>query len=80
MMACLGKMDATDLKTNPEVKSEVEHEEVPNEDTPVETGKAPNKRHRVWNLGAECSQKLKEETQGNCGSRKKLTIASRKMT
>jgi hypothetical protein len=39
--ACLGRMEA-----NPEVKSEVEHEEVPKEDAAVATGRMSNKQHR----------------------------------
>jgi hypothetical protein len=38
MEACLGKTEATDLKANPEeIESEVEHEEVPKEESAVET-------------------------------------------
>jgi hypothetical protein len=37
------------------------------------------KRCRVWELAAECCQKLKEKTQGYCGSQKRVTIANRRI-
>jgi hypothetical protein len=72
-MACLGKTEVTDLEANPEeMESEAEYREVPKEHAAVETGKAPNKRHRGWHLVAKRRQKPKERTRGNYGSRKKL--------
>jgi hypothetical protein len=80
MMVHLGKMEATDLEANPEVRSKVQHEEVPKEDAAVETGKASNKWHRGWNLASKRCQTQKQQTRRNCGSRKKLTNVGRKMT
>jgi hypothetical protein len=53
MMACLGKMEATDFKANPEeVKSESEHWEVPKEE---DTGKSSGalKKHRGQHQAVE---------------------------
>jgi hypothetical protein len=59
---------------------EAEYREVPKEHAAVETGRAPDKRHRGRNLVAERHQKPRERTRGNCGSRKKLVVAGMKMT
>jgi hypothetical protein len=66
--------------TSEDVASEAVHEGVPKDDSAVETSRVPNKRHRGRHLAAERRQKPKEGTRGNCGSRKKLTAAGRKMT
>jgi hypothetical protein len=61
MMACLGKMEATNLEANPEeMQSKVVHREVPKEDAAVKTGRALNKQHRSRNLAAERRRKLKD--------------------
>jgi hypothetical protein len=56
-----------------EIKSGAEHREIPTEHAAVETGSAPNNRHRGWNLAAGRRGEPKELTRGNCGSRRKLT-------
>jgi hypothetical protein len=54
MMACLGKTEATDQKTNPEENESVaELQEVPKEHAEVKPVKRLRKRHRGWNLAAE---------------------------
>jgi hypothetical protein len=63
-----------------DVASEAGHQKVPNGDAAGETGSGPNKRHKGRHLAAERRQKPKEKTRGNCGSRKQLTAAGRKMT
>jgi hypothetical protein len=69
MMACLGKTEATDLEANPEeMQSEAVLREVPKEEAAVKSSAAAERR-----------QKPKEWTRGNCGSRKKLVTAVRKM-
>jgi hypothetical protein len=81
MMVCLGKMETTDLETNPEeTESGADHQEVPKEDVAVETGRAPNERHRGRHLAAGRRGQLEERTWENCGSHKKLGAARRKMT
>jgi hypothetical protein len=60
IMACLGKTEATDLEVSPEeLVSRAQHQEVPKKDTAVETGRAPNNRHRGQHLitGAMVSRK-----------------------
>lgn len=71
-MSCLGNMEVTDFKANPEeMQAKVEHREVPKEHAAVENGREPNEQHRGWNLAAECHRKPKD------GSWNKLTAASR---
>jgi hypothetical protein len=80
MMACLGKTEATDLETNSEMIQPVgEHQEVPKEQSSLETGRAPKKKHKSRCLASERRQKPKEGTRGNCGFRKRLAVAGRKM-
>jgi hypothetical protein len=68
IMACLGMTEATDLKANPEkMQSKAEHREVPKGHAAVETGSAPNKRHRGRNLAEERCRQPEELTRGNCG-------------
>jgi hypothetical protein len=69
------------MEPNPEMMQSIgEHQEVPKEEPAVRYSGALKKWHRGWNLAMERRQKLKERTQGNCGSWKKLTVAGRKMT
>lgn len=69
---------AAELEANPEQKeSETEHEKVLEEQTAVKHVGGLRKRHRGLNLASERPQKPKERSQGNCGSRKNLTAASR---
>jgi hypothetical protein len=73
--ACLEKAKEP---TSMEMKTVVAvHEEVPKEDTAVETGKALKKRHGDRNLAVGRCGKPKEWTQGNGGSRQKLAAACR---
>jgi hypothetical protein len=71
---------STDLKANPEeMESEEEHREVA-KDRAVEAGKAPSKRHRNRHLAAGRRGNPKELVRGDCGSRRKLTVACRKVS
>jgi hypothetical protein len=75
MDACLGKMEATDLEANPERKKSVAvHEKVLKEEV------ALKKQHGNWHLAIGPSEKLKEWTQGDGGSWKKLAVTCRRMT
>jgi hypothetical protein len=81
MMACLGKTEAMDLEANPEeMQSEAEHLEVPKEEAAVKSSGIPKKWHKGQNVAAGHHQKPKEQTQGSCGSQKKLAAAHRGMT
>jgi hypothetical protein len=80
MMACLGKMEATDLKVNPEeMESESEHREVPQEMAAVRSLGTMKKRHWDPHLAAGHCGKPEELTQGDCGSWRKLAAACRKV-
>jgi hypothetical protein len=69
------------MEANPdEMKSGAEHQEVSKENATAKPVRALRKRHRGWNLVAECHSQLQERTWGNCGSRKKLAATGRKMT
>jgi hypothetical protein len=57
-----------------------EHQEILKGEAAVMPVGEPWERRRVCNLGAERRQKRKERTRGNCGSRRKLTAACRKVT
>jgi hypothetical protein len=75
MMACLGKTETSDLEANPEeMQCEAVHREVPKEDAAVETGRTPNKWHRVRYLVAEYHCKPKD------GSWRKLAATCRGTT
>jgi hypothetical protein len=77
---CLGKMEATDLEENPEeIMYEVEHEDVPKEDDTFKPVKALKKWLRRWHLAPVLCGKMKEWTQGNGGSRRKLVATHRGM-
>jgi hypothetical protein len=62
------------------VQSVVEHHENPTEDAALMPVGGPRKRRRTLNVAAKSHQKLKERTQGYCGSRRKLAAACRKMS
>jgi hypothetical protein len=65
MMACLGKMEATNLEANPEeIESVAVHEEVPKQETTVKSFGALKKWQRGQILAAWCRGKPKEWTQG----------------
>jgi hypothetical protein len=63
-----------------ELEPVAEDQKAPKEHAAVKFSGALRKRHRGRNLAAECCQKLKERTRGNCGSQKKLGAAHRRMT
>jgi hypothetical protein len=74
MKACLEKMETTDLEANPEkIENESEHQEVPNEESAVETIRALEDRYGDWHLAIGCRHQPKKRTQGDGGTRKKLT-------
>jgi hypothetical protein len=69
------KMEATDLKPNPEeMESEGKHWEVPMEEVAVKRSGKMKKRY----LAAGRRGEPKELTQGDCGSWKKLAAVCRK--
>jgi hypothetical protein len=81
MIACLGKTEAMDLAAIPEeTESETEHKKVPKEHATVKPVGGLRKRHGGWNLAAKGHDQPEKRTQGNCGSRKQLTAAGRKVT
>jgi hypothetical protein len=57
-----------------------EHQSVPSEEATVMPVGGLRKQCRDWNLAAERHHKLKGRIQVSCGSQKRLTVASRKMT
>jgi hypothetical protein len=66
---------------NPEeMQSEAEHREVPKEHTAVKFVGGLRKRRRGRHLAAGRRGQPKERTRGNCGSRKKLAVAGKKIT
>jgi hypothetical protein len=58
--------------TSEYMEFEAEHLEAPKKHAAVETGRAPNKRHRDRHLAEKRRQEPKERTRGNCVFRKKL--------
>jgi hypothetical protein len=80
-MAVLGKTEAKDLKVNPEeIEPDSEHREVPQEVAAVKSSGTMKKRHRDRHLAAGRCGKPKELTRGDCGSRRKLAAACRKVS
>jgi hypothetical protein len=75
-------MEATDLKVNPEegMESEVEYREVHTEEAAVKFSGKIKKRHRGRHLAAGRYGEPKELTRGDCGSRRKLAAACRKVS
>jgi hypothetical protein len=72
---------ATETKLNPGLmQSREEHQDIPKGEAAVMLVREPRKRSRVCILAAERSQKRKERTQGNHGSRMKLATACRKVS
>jgi hypothetical protein len=68
MEACLEKVEATDLEVNPEeTESELEHQEIPNEEAVVKTFGSLKKQYG-------------DQHQGYGGSQKKLAVACKWMT
>jgi hypothetical protein len=54
--------------------------EVPKEEAAVKSLRSLRKRQGDWHLATKCCQKLKEWTQGNCGSQRNLAATRRGMT
>jgi hypothetical protein len=66
---------------NPEeTQSEAVHREVPKEGAAAKSSGALRKRHGSRKPATGSRRKPKERPRGNCGSRKKLSAAGRKMT
>jgi hypothetical protein len=55
-------------------------QEIPKEEAAGMPVGGLRKRCRVWNLATKHHQKLKERTQGYCGSRRKLAATCRKVS
>jgi hypothetical protein len=68
--------DATQNKMEPGP----EHREIPKEETAVKSSETMKKRHRSRHLAAGCLGKRKELTRGDCGTRRKLAAACRKVS
>jgi hypothetical protein len=78
---CLEKTELMDLEANPEIiESESEQQEVPKEEATVETIGALEDPYGNRHLAIGSHRQLKEQTQGDRGSRKKLTTSIRQMT
>jgi hypothetical protein len=71
--ACLESKEPTSEET----ESKLEHQEVPKEETAVETARTLKKRHGDQHLAIGRRQQLKKRTQGDGGSQKKLAAARR---
>jgi hypothetical protein len=81
MEAYLGKTEDMNLEANPEeMKSEAENEEVLKEEATVKTFRVLKERYRDRYLVIRSRGQLKKQTQGNCGSRKKLAAVCRWLT
>ena len=75
------KTESMDLKANPEeMESDSGHREIHKEDAVVKSDKGRKKRHRDRHLGAGRRGEPKELTRGDCGSRRKLAAACRKVS
>jgi hypothetical protein len=69
------------IQPNPRMMQSVaEHQEVPKEEATVMLVRGLRKWHGDWNLATGRHQKPKGRIQANCESRKRLTVASRRMT
>jgi hypothetical protein len=74
--ACLGSKEL-----NPEnVKSEVEYREVPMKEAAVKSLGTMKKRHRGRHLAAGRRGEPKEQTRGDCGSRRNMVTSCRKVS
>jgi hypothetical protein len=83
MTACHKVTEAVTQKIQPDprmMQSIAEHQEVPKEEATVMPVRGLRKRHMDWNLAAGHCQKPKGRILASCKSRRRLTIASRKMT
>jgi hypothetical protein len=78
MEACLGKTETTYLGANPEeMESDAVHEEVSKEEAAMKIVRALKKRYEDRHLTIMRHGQAKKRTQGDGGSRKKLTAACR---
>jgi hypothetical protein len=81
LIACLGKTDANREKINHGMmQSVVEHQNVPSEEVAVMSVGEPRKRRTVGKSTAGRREEPKERIRGNCGSRRKLAAACRKVS
>jgi hypothetical protein len=83
MKACheVTEADIEKIEPNPGMmQSAGEHQEVPKREVAVMVIGGLRKWHMDRIQAAECSQKLKEETQGYCGTQRRATIAGRRVT
>jgi hypothetical protein len=62
-----------------DMESEAEHREVPTEEAAVKSSGTMKKQHRGRHPAAGRRGELKELTRGDCGSRRKLVAACRKV-
>jgi hypothetical protein len=62
------------------MQSAGEHKEIPKEETAVMLVRGLRKRYRDWNLAVGRRQKQKGRIEASCESRKRLTIAGRKVS
>jgi hypothetical protein len=62
------------------MESKPVHWEVSKEDAVVKPVEGQRNRRREKNLAMDHGQKMKEETRGYCRSRKRVTVAGRRMT
>jgi hypothetical protein len=82
-MACQETTEARlecEKPTPVDMESESEHREVPNENAVVKPVRGRKKRHRGPKQAAGRRGEPKELTRGDCGSRKKLAAACRKVS
>jgi hypothetical protein len=72
-----GKMEAMDVKANPEedMESEVEHRKIAKEDTAGKPAKGRKKRHKARKIAAGRRGEQMEMTREDCGSRRNLAAA-----
>jgi hypothetical protein len=72
MEACL----ECEKPTSVDMEPEVDHREIPKEDTLMKPVEGRRKWCRDWNLAMERRQKPKERIRGYCGSQKRVTAVS----
>jgi hypothetical protein len=83
MMACLGKREADTEMAEPDpgmMQSTEEHQEIPKGEAAVMPVGEPRKRRRVRNLAAVRRQKQKERIRTSCESKRRSTVACRKVS
>jgi hypothetical protein len=83
MTTCHEEMEAYTEKIQPDprmMQSVTEHQEVPKEEATLILVGGLRKGRGDWNLAVVCCQKPKGRIQASYESRKRLTIAGRRMT